>query len=52
MGEHLAPQGYWHLPTLVDWHERKHIINIITSRGIVSLWASIFFYPLLVSRLY
>lgn len=29
MGEHLAPQGYRHLLTLVDWHKRQHVINFI-----------------------
>ena len=48
MGEHLVPQGYWHLLAFVDWHKRQHIINFIISPGIVSLCASIFFYPLMV----
>lgn len=42
MGEHLDPRG-WHLLALVDWHERKHIINFIISPGIVSLGAASIF---------
>lgn len=43
MGEHLVPQGYWHLSAPVHWHKRQHVINFIISPGFVSLGASIFF---------
>ena len=50
MGEHLVPQGFWRLSAMAGWHKRRHIINFIISPGIVSVGASIFFYP--VCRLY
>ena len=43
MGEHLVPQGYWHLSAPVHWHKRQHVINFIISPGFVSPGASIFF---------
>ena len=46
MGEHLVPQGYWHLSAPVHWHKRQHVINFIISPGIVGLGASIFFLSL------
>lgn len=52
MGEHLVPQGYWHLSARVVWHKRQHVINFIISPGIVSPGASIFFYPLIECSLY